>query len=226
MKFVRGQRKEIDCGIAETDRDFPRRLHGVGVKEHAFLAAYRGNLFDRKQNPCFVVSPHHRNECRFRANRRLQLGKIDISIPIHTNKRDLAATFREILARLQYGTVFDSARDHMLPTWITLQSRVDYRIVRFRATAREHNFRRLTPEQRCEPFAGQIDSLSRFRGKRITARRIAVMLPQKRHHLLDHARVELRRRIVIEVNQLVCRSHRCESLGTESPRVKSLEIAK
>src|SRR5207249_3159227 len=44
MKFVRGQRKEIDRRIAEADRDFPDCLHGISVKEHTFLAAYLRNL--------------------------------------------------------------------------------------------------------------------------------------------------------------------------------------
>ena len=116
MKFVRGQRKEIDRRIAEADRDFPGRLHSVGVKEHTFLATYLSYLLDRKQNAGLVVRPHHGNDRRFRANRRLQLGKIDISIPIHTEKRHLAAAFREVLARVQHGAVLNRACHDMSAT--------------------------------------------------------------------------------------------------------------
>src|SRR5438874_1199597 len=64
----------------------------------------------------FSVPPHHGNDRRFRANRRLQLGKIDISIPIHTEKRHPAAAFREVLARVQHGAVLNRACHDMSAT--------------------------------------------------------------------------------------------------------------
>ena len=58
MKFVRGQRKEIDRRIAEAYRNFPDCLHAISVKEHAFLATYLSDFLDRKQNARLVVRPH------------------------------------------------------------------------------------------------------------------------------------------------------------------------
>ena len=83
MKFVRGQRKEIDRRIAEADRDLADRLHGVCVKEHTFLATEFGNLLNWKQYAGLVVRPHHRNERGLRVNGRFQFSNIDIAISIH-----------------------------------------------------------------------------------------------------------------------------------------------
>ncbi len=48
------------------------------------------------------------------------------------------------------------------------------------------------------------------------------MLGQKRQHLLDDNRIELRRRVVIEVNKLVRCGRHHQGLGAESHTVKSL----
>jgi hypothetical protein len=40
-------------------------------------------------------------------------------------------------------------------------------------------------------------------GKEIAGRRIAVILPEKRQHFLDYGGVELRRGVVVEVNEFV-----------------------
>ena len=53
------------------------------------------------------------------------------------------------------------------------------------------------------------------------------MLPQKRQHLLDHAWIELRGRVVIEVNQFVRRGRRHDQiLGAESHTEPSRQIVK
>ena len=52
------------------------------------------------------------------------------------------------------------------------------------------------------------------------------MLQQKRQHLLGHAWIELRRRVVIEVNQFVRRRRHDQILGTESQAEPSRQIAK
>ena len=101
---------------------------------------------------------------------------------------------------MQHGAVFDGAGHDMFAVRFKLQHRVDDRVIRFRPTAGEHNFRRLASQQRRQSLPGKIDSFSRFRGKGVAARRVAVTFPQKRQHFLDHRRVERRGRIVIEIN--------------------------
>ncbi len=82
---------------------------------------------------------------------------------------------------------------------------MDDRIVRFRPAARKNNFRWFTTQQRRQPFASKIDGFSRFPGKAIPARRVAVIFGQERQHFLDHGGIELGRGVVIEVNDFIIR---------------------
>ncbi len=126
---------------------------------------------------------------------------------IYSQKCYVASSLCEILAGAQHCAVFDGACDHMLATRLKLQRRIDYRIVRFCSAAGENNFRRLTPEQRRQPFAGKIDSFSGLGRKAVPTRRITVIRGQERQHLLEHSGIELRGSIVIKVNDFVFGHH-------------------
>ena len=137
----------------------------------------------------------------------LQFGDVEIAMPIHAEKCDVTSSFCEILARIQDRAVFDRARDQMLSTAnrscagfaprLELQRQIDYRIIGFCAAAGENNFRRLTSEKRRQPLARKIDGFPRRGCEAVSARRVAVILGQKRQHFLDDRRIKLGGRVVI-----------------------------
>src|SRR4030095_5741216 len=139
---------------------------------------------------------------------------------VDAEKRDIVSSLYEILTGTQHSAVFHRTRDQMFATAnrccgrfttnLELQRRIDYGIIGFCAAAGENNLRRLTPEQRRQPFSRKVNGLPRHGGEAVSARRVAIILGQKRQHFLDHRRIKRRGSVVIEIDDFVIR-HRAFS---------------
>src|SRR5438552_15080221 len=101
----------------------------------------------------------------------------------------------------------------MSATSFKLYRRIDDRIIRLRSAAGENNFRWFTAEQRSEPFPRKSYAFSSHGRIAVSTRRVAVILGQKRQHLLDHSGSRLRPSIVIDRADLVihCRNLRAQA---------------
>ena len=103
--------------------------------------------------------------------------------------------------------VFDRGRDDVLPGRIELQRGIDRRIIGLRPAARENDFARLASEQCRHALPREIDRTPDLRAEPVAARRIPKIFGEKRQHFLDHRWIELRGRVVIEINDLLAGDH-------------------
>src|SRR5206468_10792802 len=69
------------------------------------------------------------------------------------------------------------------------------------------DFARFAAEERRDLFPRLLDRIAQLRSKLITTRRIGEIFLQKRLHRLLYRRIDRRRRVVIEVSDLVRRDH-------------------
>src|SRR5438270_6910674 len=86
-------------------------------------------------------------------------------------------------------------------------------VVRFRSTTGEHDFARFAAKKGRDPFPRLLDRIAHLRGKPITTRRVGEIFVQKRPHRLQYRRIDRRRRVVIEISDLVRRGHRTKING-------------
>ena len=105
------------------------------------------------------------------------------------------------------GAVFDGSRNDVVTPRIELERGIYRGIIRLRPATGENNLSRFTPEERGDALTRQINRPANLRAKGIAARGIAVVLGQKGQHLLEHSGIELRRGVVIEINDLLARDH-------------------
>ena len=70
MQLVGGQRKHVDCGVAQGDRQATDRLDGVGVEQRADRLGLLRQLLDRKDDAGLVVGPHDRRQRHSAGKRR------------------------------------------------------------------------------------------------------------------------------------------------------------
>ena len=73
-------------------------------------------------------------------------------------------------------------------------------IIRFCSAAGEYHLCRNRTDQRSDLFTRHLDRTPRLRAKLVTARRVAVMLAQKRQHRSQHVLVERRGCVMVEID--------------------------
>ena len=54
-----GQAKKVNAHVLHVKRYLPRRLHRVGVKQHAATLTQSANLADRLKRADLIISSHH-----------------------------------------------------------------------------------------------------------------------------------------------------------------------
>src|SRR6266480_2130326 len=80
-------------------------------------------------------------------------------------------------------------------------------VVRFRSTTGKHDFARFAAKKCGDLFPRLLDGIAHLRREPITARWVGEIFLQKRPHRLQYRRIDCRRRVVIEVSDLVRRDH-------------------
>ncbi len=109
--------------------------------------------------------------------------------------------------------VLDRGRDDVLPCRIELERGIYRGIIGLRAAAGENDLARLAPEERRHALAREIERTPHLRTKTIAARRVPEIFGEKWQHFLDHGRIELRGRVVIEIDDLLAGDHGREELN-------------
>ena len=113
VEFVRRQGEQIDAERAHVDRNFARRLHGVGVHQRATFVGDRRDIGDRLNGSDFVIGVHHRDERGVVGDApRDAVGRDDAGL-VDGNERRPPAAFRQGLQRIQHRLVFDRAGDQV-----------------------------------------------------------------------------------------------------------------
>ena len=84
------QREGVDAERAEIDGDFADGLRGVGVDEHAVLAAVGGDFGDRLEDARFVVGEHDADEAdAHRTAQEVEVSCVDNAVVVCGERVDL-----------------------------------------------------------------------------------------------------------------------------------------
>ena len=197
-------RKEINVDILHIDRDFPDRLHGVAMEQHAPLAADLADLLDREDHPRLIIRPHDRYECRFVCDEAAQRVRFDDTLIVHGKIGHLDPLFLEEFTGRKDRWVFDFGRDDVV--LVAIEDLVD-----------PHRFEDPVVglgRARCEDdivVVASVDRLvhliDRFRDCRMRRRTVSVErigvsvdVTEERNHRFDDGGVDHRRCIVVQID--------------------------
>ena len=200
MELVRGKRKQMHRHPREIDRHFARGLHGIRVKNDGTLVGRTRQDLDGKDDARLVVGPDHGDDRRV-GTQRLQVGRmVELSAGIDRQPRHLAPLTRELLAEILRRAVFDGRRDDVPLARLRRERTAHRGVDRFGAAAGEnHRFLPRTNQRRHLP-ARFFHRRARGPARRMRARRVAEFLAETRPHYLAHARIDRRRRVVVEID--------------------------
>src|ERR1022692_1522210 len=135
VKLVPGNRQQIASDFANINRNFPRRLHRIGVKINVSFRCNLPNLRYRLQHARLVVGEHDRNQLRIRTKRAPDIIRIDETKAIHRNECDFAPVRSKPLAGIQHSVMLNGRRNDM----VTRPRQSKYRqIVRLGSAAGEY----------------------------------------------------------------------------------------
>src|ERR1051325_5545184 len=95
---------------------FAEPLHRVSVEKHAALAAKRAEFGNGLDCADLVVRRHDGNQNRVRPEGFLQIVRRDAAFRIYRQNGELEPLlFRQILAAMQHGMMFNRRRDNVPP---------------------------------------------------------------------------------------------------------------
>ena len=199
MQLVRRKRQEVHVEFPHINLQLARRLHGVGVEQHAMPVANRGNLAHREQDARLVVRPHDRDDGGIRANGLLQLLQVQRAVRLHGQEGHGATALLEQLAELDVRRVLDRSGQDVGLAGLRDQGALDRRVVALGAATGEDDLARLGVDQGRNPRPGFVQVRAELASEGVGARRVAPILAQERKHGLDHLGGDLRRGVVVEV---------------------------
>jgi hypothetical protein len=188
---------------------------GTGVQEHATLARDRADLGDRLHGADLVVGEHHRDEDRLVGDGSADVFRVDHAVRVDRQVGDLVALLLEALAGVEHGLVLDLRRDDVVAlVLVELCHALDGEVVRLGGARGEDDLLRvLGAEQRRQALTRDAHGLFGDPAEGVVAARgVAELLREVRQHLLEHARVDGRGRVVVHVNRELDR-HRWASGG-------------
>ena len=172
------------------------------MKEHASLAAQRGDFRHGLPHAGLVVRRHHRDKRGLIRQRRAHLGGVEQPARIHAENRD-AESFPplQVLERMQHRMMLGRASDEMFPARRMGTSEAeDGEIVRLGASAGENDFVLTAAEQLRHPVSRIIQRRARLAARRVDGRRIPVKAIQVRPHRVERLGRERSGGVVVEVN--------------------------
>src|SRR5262249_31572496 len=92
-------------GTVDIERDFPQRLHGVGMEPHAVPAAKLPDLLDRLQHAGLVVGGHDADQNRLGSKGIVEAVEIDEAVALNRKIRYFAAKLLQMLAGIKHRLV-------------------------------------------------------------------------------------------------------------------------
>ena len=155
VELVRGERQQVNVLRLDVDGQMPRGLHGVGVEQHASLAADCADRADRQDGADLVVGVHDGNQARVLADGVFHLLRRHGADGADGEKLDLEALFFKLLERVQHGVVLERGRNDVLFAFAFAEARggEDGLIVGLAAAGGEVNFARGGVQAFCDAVA-------------------------------------------------------------------------
>ncbi len=171
------------------------------MKRNAFRSDDLSDFFDRKNHSGLVVRPHDRYQRGVVGQRGAKLVKVERSVFIHAQPRDAATFFLQVLAQTQHRRVFNLSGYDVAFIRARFEHAADRRVIAFRAATGENHFDGIGGAQQSGDLRPRlIDFLADLAAETMDARRIAIVLRQKRQHRFCDLGQHSGRRIVIDVN--------------------------
>ena len=162
------------------------------------------NLPNGLEGSNLIVGQHHAHQCRIRPDCTGYILRIDPSLHINRQKRDLYAVRFQSPACIEHGMVLNAAGHHM-PLPLCTGHAKQRPVIRFRSTRGKRHFLRPGSHSLCHRVSRIVNSLPCGSSVGIQPIGIARIFPEKRKHGLEHFRPHRRRRCVIQIDHS-CRS--------------------
>jgi hypothetical protein len=140
---VRRQCHQVDVDVVQLQGKPAGGLDGIGVKEHAPLAAYAADLDHGLYSADLVVGEHHAHQDGIGTDGGCYLVGVDAPIFIHVHRGDLKAKHvAQLVKGVAYGVMLDGGRHKVIavPASARGPGRAPQRqVVRLAARAGEHD---------------------------------------------------------------------------------------
>ena len=114
VELVRGEGEHVDALRLDVNGNMARRLHRIGVEEHASLAADPADLGDRKDRTDLIVGVHDGDKAGILADGVLHLLRRDRTGGADGQKLDREALFFKLFERVQHGVMLKGRRNDVL----------------------------------------------------------------------------------------------------------------
>ena len=201
--LVRRERHQVDLERAEVERDLAGGLRRVDVEDDAARAADLADRRDVLHDADFVVDGHHRHDDRVRPQRLLERREVEQAVRQHVEIGDREALALQLAHRVERGLVLGAHGDEVLAlVLVEVRGALQREVDRFRRARGPDDLARIAVHQRRDVLARLLHRLLGGPAERVRARRgIAEVLGEVRDHLLRDARVDRRRRRVVEVDR-------------------------
>ena len=187
----------------DVDGDFAEALRRVAVEENAGVARDPPNRGDIVQRSDLIVRVHDRDQHRARRDGTAHRVGVDRSVAVDRQHRDRrAARLLQRLAGVEHRLVLGGGGDDVLAALrMKLDRALDRQVVRLGRAAGENDVARLGVDQGGDLRPRLLDRLFGLPAPRVAAaRRVAEALAEVRQHGFEHARIDRRGGVVVEVD--------------------------
>jgi hypothetical protein len=173
------------------------------VKKPATLVHNVRDLPKRLDRADLVVREHNRDKDRIGPNRSTDRVRINATIAIHGDQRDLKSRVAlEVFARVQDGVMLDRGRHDVAPTLPRGKAdALQRKVIALAPAAREHDLCRATTKNFRASVTGTVHRPTGVASESVGARRIAVTRREKGKHRFEDRGVNRRRGRVIEIQR-------------------------
>ena len=225
VHLVAGDAHQVDIHRPDVDRDLADRLGGVDVQQRPGGVDQLRRRRDRLDRADLVVDRHQRDDRRRPFERGLERLQVGAAVRSNRQDRDLEAFVLKGSRGFEHAFVLGregkDTGDAVAEALAEARRAHDGEIVGLRGAGGEDEFAGLGANQVCDLRARSFDRRLRLLAEAVLDRmRIAENLLQERQHGVERARIERRRRLVIEVDR--CVRVRCHGRAG-SPAAPSLK---
>ena len=177
-------------------------LGGVGVEQDAARPGQAADRGQRLQHADLVVGRHHADQDRLRLEGRFERREIDQAVGADRQHRHAAAARLEVPAGVEHRAMLGRHRHDVVAAIArALGHALDRQVVRLGGAAREDDVLVRRADHRGDLAPRRVDGVAGPpAGGVIEAGRVADLVAQQRQHRVEHARIDRRGGVGIQVN--------------------------
>ena len=189
-----------DVQCAEVEATFAEGLHRVRVKPRPQGFGMVSKRHHILHGTCLVVGQHDRNQRRLVVDCGFKVGTDDAAVFIDRNLAQPPAGALQRFCRLTHTGMFDG-RDRHRTRCKAGRRALDEQVVGFRPAAGEYHLGGMRANGKRHPLPRLIDRAPCRTAILVTTGGITILHGQIRQHAFQHARVERRGGVVIEIDR-------------------------